>query len=439
MAASPHPPLKPPHYAATPGLVRRTRGDLPPEALEARAYRTLLTAPLLGARPEEPTLVSTAQGAIRRMLLTVPDYAIGSEPLTDVYRSLLRELSPTVALVVLTHESVEGDVRDLLAAAGRADDTVVVAPDHLVFSVWAEDGYVVVTDAGGRTFFVEPYSFPRFGDGLIAEFVSNATDLGKAQAPLYFQGGNVLIGDDFFLIGADYPANSLQYIGNVLLPNPGESRSELIRRLYGEYLDTGRRLVYVGSTIPVPAEARRRFELDGQPWTESVHVGNAPGTAQPIFHIDMFITLAGRGANGAYRVLVGDPAMAAELTGEPVRAQAMREAFDSIAAGLARLEFEVIRNPLPLVYVDDPDRRERSWYFATANNALVETAGAGGQPHVYLPTYAYGDWASLAPVEARNAEIWEGLGFTVHRLGDCHPLASALGSVHCIKKFLARG
>ena len=200
---------------------------------------------------------------------------------------------------------------------------------------------------------------------------------------------------------------------------------------------TARRLLYVGSTIPVPAEAQRTIRVGGEQWTETVYIGNSKGTAQPIFHIDMFITLAGHGADGKYRLLVGDPAAAAALVGEPVRPEAMKEVFDSVAAALARLGFDVIRNPLPLVYVDDPDRKEREWYFATANNALVEITDRSKE--VFLPTYAHGDWTDLAPVDQRNDEIWRGLGFTTHLLGDFHPFAAALGSVHCIKKYLARG
>ena len=45
---------------------------------------------------------------------------------------------------------------------------------------------------------------------------------------------------------------------------------------------------------------------------------------------------------------------------------------------------------------------------------------------------------ALAAVDRRNQEIWEGLGFTTHLLPDCHPLAEALGVVHCIKKYLGR-
>ncbi len=445
------PPLRPRHYDKTPELVIRTAGDLTPTEMEGRALHGPFTE-LAEPKPQRPRLVSTAEGALRRVLLTIPEYAVRSRPLADRYLELFRLLPADTALVVLTHDPVAATVEAWLADAGRSGSEVISAPDHLYFSVWAEDGYAIVTDTGGevgsdregdggsdgdRTFFVEPYSFPRYGDSLIADFVSNATSIPKSQAPLYFQGGNILIADDFYLLGADYPANSLRYIGSVLLPRPGESPEALIRRLYGEYLDVEREVVYVGSTIPVPTQREQRIEVNGQPWREFVHAGNEAGTAQPIFHIDMFISLAGRGDDGRYRVLVGDPRMAAELLGERVAPHAMAEVFDNIARGLERRGLAVTRNPLPLVYVDDPGERLRSWYFATANNALVEIRGDGRQ--VFLPTYAYGDWEVLDVVDRRNAEIWSDLGFEPRMLGDYHPFAENLGAVHCIKKYLARG
>jgi hypothetical protein len=245
------------------------------------------------------------------------------------------------------------------------------------------------------------------------------------------------VGDDFFFIGADYPANSLAYVPRILTPSPGETPTALIRRLYGEYLDSDRQLIYVGSTIPVPEEQQRRFELDGQEWTELLYLGNQPGTAQPLFHIDMFISLAGRGDDGRYRLLVGDPRLAAELLDEPLYPHAMAEVFDNIAGSLERSGFEIVRNPLPLVYVDDEHARLRLWYFATANNALVERPSSGPAT-VYLPSYGYGAWQSLAGTDEANRELWEELGFHTVALTDFHPFAENLGAVHCITKYLAR-
>jgi hypothetical protein len=419
--------VRPRHYATAPELVRRHTGDLSVESQRIRAQAGPIIADLLPPRPERPSLVASAGGPVTRILFTIPAYAVHSPALAAAYQDLLAKLPAETRFLVLTHESAAETV------AGWSDRIDVVAgPDHINFSVWAEDGYVVVIDAG-TTYLVEPFSFPRYGDSLVADLVANADPaIERTQAPLYFQGGNLLIGDDFFLLGADYPANTLRYVGGILVPESGERPADLVRRLYGEYLDPDRRLIYVGSTLPVPEQRTRRFTLDGAEWTEVLYAGNQPGTTQPVFHIDMFVTLAGRGDDGRYRVLVGDPRAAAEVLGTPTPAHAMPEVFDDIAAGLRRQGFDVLRNPLPLVYVDDPDRRERWWYFATANNALI----AGGV--AYLPTYGHGAWPELAATDEANGRIWAGLGYEVVYLTDFHPFAENLGSVHCIKKYLAR-
>jgi hypothetical protein len=423
------------HYPRIAGLIPRTATDVTDAALRVRAHAFPFTTAALAPKPERPRLVSSADGPFTQLLFTIPRYAVESAPLAGAYTQLLSVLPPDLAPVVLTHAGVEQTVRGWVAGFPAAE--VIAAPDHLYFSVWAEDGYAVCRDdVTGGTFFVEPFSFPRYADGLIADFVANATGLSNSQAPLYFQGGNILIGGDFFMIGADYPARSLEYVGSVLSPDPGETRPQLIRRLYGEYLDATRTLHYVGSTIPVPNETQRAITVNGQPWTEVLYFGNREGTVQPLFHIDMFLTLAGRGGSGKDRVLVGDPRMAADILGEPVQGHAMPEVFDNIARGLSRQGFEVIRNPLPLVYLDDVERRERVWYFATSNNALVAAVAGGGT--VWLPTYGHGAWSELSATDEQNTRLWQGLGFTVRHLADFHPFAENLGAVHCIKKYLKR-
>ena len=410
-----------------PELVRRDTGDVSAQSQHARAQASPILADLSPPRPARPRLVASAGAAVTRMMLTVPAYAVESPPLAAAYRDLLAKLPAQTDYLVLAHESVADTVR-----GWRDRLEVVPAPEHINFSVWAEDGYAAVAE-DGMTYLVEPFSFPRYGDSLVADFLANADPaLERTQAPLYFQGGNILIGDDFFLIGADYPATTLRYVGDVLTPRPNERPADLVRRLYGEYLDPDRRLGYVGSTLPVPEQLTRRVTINGAEWTEIVYMGNRPGTTQPIFHIDMFITLADRGADGRYRLLVGDPQAAANILGVQTPAQAMAPVFDDIAEGLRRQGFQVLRNPLPLVHADDLDRRLRSWYFASANNALVSDG------IVYLPTYGHGSWPELAATDEANGQIWTELGFEVVYLTDFHPFAENLGAVHCIKKYLSR-
>ena len=436
--------LKERHYPRIDALVTRSTGDLPEPELARHLERVFAASTLLEApgvsRPERPRLIPSADGPITRMLLTIPAYA-GLEPImAAAYQSLLRSLPTGMRLAVLVQAAVEQEVRQWLLTTGRLESTDIgTFDDTLNISVWAEDGYVVSRDeSSGVTYFVEPYAFPRYADGLVADFVTNFTDLRSTQAPLYFQGGNVLIGDDFFLIGADYPAQTLAYVTNgVLQPPSGTTPQAFVRMLYSDYLDKRRRLFYVGSTVPVPVEQRRPITVNGdRTWTEVICAGNRSGTVQPLFHIDMFITLVGRSGSGRYQLLVGDPSKADALLRRTTPAHAMQPVFDNIANQLTNAGFEVARNPLPLIYVDDVVRKERLWYFATANNALVQNAPT---KQVWLPTYGHGAWQELRVIDDAQDQLWQRLGFDVHRLSDFHPFAENLGAVHCIKKYLERG
>jgi hypothetical protein len=437
---SEQPVLRERHYPKVAGLERRTETDADWGVRVRSAVQLEATRGHLG--PGSPSLVSSAHGAFDRILLAMPAYSVDGEgnPITAAYLDLLSKLPPEVEFVVVTHESVQQQVERLFEDAGRSAPTLAVLRDHLHFSVWAEDGYVGVLDAdSGTTYLIEPFSFPRYADSLIADAVAQRTEIRHSPTPLYFQGGNVLVGDDFWLIGADYPAKTLAYFEDappLREPAPGVPPAEVVRQLYREYLDTDRTLIYVGSTRPVPVQVRRPFDLNGEPWTEMLFLGNKQGTVQPLFHIDMFITLAGRAQDGRYRVLVGDPGLAARILGVAEWPHAMQEVFDDIARQMENAGFAVTRNPLPLVYTDDVATSTRYWYFATANNALVEITA--GRRRVWLPAYGFGAWTALAATDQANVEAWSDLGFEATLLADFHPFAENLGAVHCIKKYLAR-
>jgi hypothetical protein len=301
------------------------------------------------------------------------------------------------------------------------------------FTVWAEDAYCICKDElDNETYFVEPASFNRAEDAYIADRVAPKVNLEATQVQLYFQGGNVLIGDSFWFIGADYPAHSLEL--GFVVPNPGETTAQAVARVYGSLMDHERKLIVIGSRVPVPAMQRRPILVNGELWHEILYFGNAPGTVQPLFHIDMFISLAGKDSSGKYVVLVGSPQMAADLLDEPLAEGAMQDVFDDIAAGLQALGFKVIRNPLPMAYDDDDSERTRYWYFATGNNVLTQD----NPKKVWIPTYGHGYWTKVAVTDAENKRIWDSLGYTVEMLPDFHPFAANLGAAHCIKKYLER-
>lgn len=143
----------------------------------------------------------------------------------------------------------------------------------------------------------------------------------------------------------------------------------------------------VGSSVPVPGFEEelqlRATRVNGQPWQEAVYRGNQLHAAQ-----------------------------------------------------LERAGFVVLRNPLPLVYHDNHITKVRHWYFASSNNAIVETDGR--RRAVWLPTYGHGCWRELEATDRRNEEIWRDMGFEAFLLGDFHPFVSNLGSLRCMTKCLIR-
>jgi hypothetical protein len=425
-------------------LVRRNLPRLDTAAVRRAAVTTrALEVTVKRPSPQKPRIVSSAHGSIRHVLFCYPSYAGGDDVYREVFVDLFRQLPESVELTIVAHASVVGDLEQAVEAE-RPDSktTIVEAPNYLRYTVWAEDPYVVVEDVAGdesRRFLVEPFTFPRVGDSVVADLVAEASDLQSTQSPLFFQGGNVLIGDDFVLVGVDYLFETLdtflRYRPVLGMPEDQAGAQDFITDLFRQTFDDERQLFFAGTRLRVPDTETRTVRIDGQEWTEVLYAGT--GHHQPIFHIDMFLSLAGRGPSGRYRVLVGSPVDADRLLDRPSPAHGLNEIFDDVARQLEAQGFEIVRNPLPLTFVDDPSAKERFWYFATSNNCLVQIDEEAGSD-VWLPTYGHGAWSELAVTDEANRAIWQELGFRVHQLADFNVFAQNLGSVHCIKKYLAR-
>jgi len=428
--------LKLPHYTFAPEMKPRNKKDeLATDTVLRSRAATFDFLESLEARPTKPALLSTCFGQINRILLTIPNYVFDYDAYGKVYRDLFQKLPASVNYIILTQVSARATLDQWINAYGIGGrSTIVQVADYIRFTVWAEDAYAATRESdAGETFLAEPASFPRAEDALIADVVAAATDIKTYNVSLYYQGGNILIGDDFWLLGVDYANKSFDL--GLVRQQPNESRLDALRRTYGAALDTRRTLHVIGTVLPVPEEQGRSIDINGETWTEVVYV--ATGVQQPIFHIDMFITLAGRDGRNRPIALVGDPSLAERILQRPSVAHAMIPIFDDIATKLQQIGFTVIRNPLPLIYQDDPRDKVRQWYFATANNALVQIDGSSKK--VWLPSYGYGAWQELSATDDANRKIWRDLGFEVEMLEDFHPFAYNSGAVHCIKKYLSRG
>jgi hypothetical protein len=454
-------------------LHRRTdRDPVGDSALERFESIRTATPPTPGL--DKPRLTSTFSGRIERILFVLPAYAVDDRESEAAYRSVISALRPGTEFVVVHAAARRDDVEEWFRAAGHTDTvTFVPLPDYVSFTDWAEDAYVALTDASdGSPYLMEPWEFLRAGDALIADAVEQHTDIQASQAPLIFQGGNCLIGDDFWFLGTDYFADTVALLRSgrapVTVPDPADLDA-LVRRLFRNYADADRELTLIGTRRPI-AVAEFRGRREGDAFFLDLPSGGA-GDLQPIFHIDMFVTLVGR-ESGRFTVLVGDPAQADELLGT-TSPYDLREVYDAIADGLSAADFDVRRNPLvhrgtqgqvlrladlraiagqdgnaalseavrELTAAgarDDTPVTVRDWHHVTWNNCLVENGASVGR-HVYLPTFGHGENRDLAVIDEHMSRLWEDLGFEVHPLGDFNSFARRLGVVHCVKKYLRRG
>jgi hypothetical protein len=129
--------------------------------------------------PAKPKIVSTAHGRIKSVLLTYPAYAADEYSYRAVYTDLLKKLPSATRFIILTHPSVLSDLQAALDdARATSRTTIIESPEFLQFLVWAEDPYVVVKDVAASpatTYFIEPFTFRRVSDAVIADLVADAT------------------------------------------------------------------------------------------------------------------------------------------------------------------------------------------------------------------------------------------------------------------------
>ncbi len=247
--------------------------------------------------------------------------------------------------------------------------------------------------------------------------MQTATGTKTGQAPLIFQGGNCLIGDDFWLLGKDYFADTVRLVseprGPVQMPE-GTTPDEFVARLFTDFVDADRRLIVVGTNKPIPLRSFYGTRVASTYFLDIASDG--AGTFQPIFHIDMLITLIGKNA-GKFDVFVGSPAMADALLGRS-SPFGLNDVYDTIAQQLTTEGFNVRRNPLVHQPTEGsrfslselrelaqrPGNEElgpavdefaaagatvttqvtaRSWHHITWNNCLVENSTTDGQARLH--------------------------------------------------------
>ena len=457
-------------------LHRRTDRD-PVSDSSLERYESLRSAAPRAPGLTDPRLHSTWQGRIEQILFAFPAWAVEDPESVTAYRSVIGALRPGTEFVVVHHASARDAVEEWFRAAGHTDTvTYVPLPDYVSFTDWAEDAYVALADAIDDTrYLMEPWEFQRAGDALIADAVEEYTDIQASQAPLIFQGGNCLIGDDFWFLGTDYFADSIALLQRGRgrrspLPD-GADLDAAVRQLFHDYVDAGRRLTLVGTRKPI-AVPDYRGRREGDEYFLDLPSGGT-GAFQPIFHIDMFVTLVGAGGRPlrrpGRRPVAGRRPARHDLAVRPRRRLRPRSPRPSRRRGstCAGIRWCTGSTPAQTLSMADLEAIAEQAQDAALTQA-VRRAGRGrcpGQHRRDRPRLAPRHLEQLPGREQRRrgparlpadlrprrreptwrsvdrhmAELWEELGFQVHQLADFNSFARRQGVVHCIKKYLHRG
>jgi len=311
-------------------------------------------------------------------------------------------------------------------------------------SQWAQDPFSVLRNDIGQAVFLQPMysrSYSEYSDKFISFQLAmdQKLDLDMLIRPteLLIEGGNVLSGDNFILAGKDMLAFNCLWKMNErgdekLKQGDLQQIEELVRSAYG--VD---HIVWVGyKDLRTDWQAPDAFSF------------------QPAFHIDLFVTMGGKDAEGRDILLIGDPQLAIEVIQERYDPKELRmnelalqnfqalnpfwEALESMEEG-GQKRFRIIRIPL-LIYKNA---------LFSFNNSLTESWE--GHKQIFLPDYVTKKELDdenlngiLSLLKEKTEEIlcsppcnftlvkWIGPGIYFRRL------VGQRGSLHCITKVLKR-
>lgn len=406
-----------------------------------------------------PILVSSAHGKIKTLVFNYPDMA--SESLDDkisglhsVITKLASKMKQVEHFIVVTNEKTgSSEIETYLKnKLGKRVHICKVVPDkQRKFSNWASDLYKAAlykkeTEDEYRLFLVEPslihiansddqhvvdWMLPHIEEHLSSSH--ETLDLLKhneAANKLKFDGGNILVGDDFVLLG-----------GDIKKANEKKENSELFKKfLFGD-----KEPFFLEATPP-----KHRNEEDyitNDKVKNKLATTEFRGIKQPIFHLDLFITLGGRLNKEQYQLVIGQPVVGLsvlELAEIPIdlagviyeQVYKMEYSISMVIKQLSNIlnengtaKFKIVRVPLPLTYhstFDSENRETRNWYWASYNNCLVEIDEKPPYTKsIWLPSYSknygnhhepkdgempvlYGNWRSgLNSHEREVKRIWK--------------------------------
>lgn len=427
----------------------------------------------INAPGSNPRITSSVYGKLKTIILFFPtNGAYSIYPYFEFVKELITQLKGSGRQFLLISESntfsrEQCETLHYLAIKKRNLFYHVSIPyNSSDLAPWAQDSFLSITyekDENKNTYLIEPYN-KSSNKNAAKELVDNLESieitnlkLKHSDSLVPFVGGNVLISEHFTLIGINGTDKwKLQEYGedwlgkNIILL---ESKST---NLYNYWL-----------------KSECRKTTDGYC---NKYQGSSKG--QAIFHLDIFITLAGRNEQSQEVLVIGEPVIGFVITDDmspdikdlikqiiTQTTEAINQTINLLQKELQTLSipFKVIRNPLPLTYYDEviKDKKTRYWCWATYNNCLVEhyysNEGLDAEiiKNVIIPSYGissdysssrceytkqkYGSWTDLHIYDLQNKWIWEMLGYNVTVMRkDYNPFVRRQGSLNCLTNCIER-
>lgn len=244
-----------------------------------------------------------------------------------------------------------------------------------VGSQWAQDAFTVATGPGGFPILLHPLPFTDFTDYFAAMELSAATSYRTKHTLFPFDGGNILAGDSYLLVGADEMSNAMISLFGRVNKNLFDEIDTLFKIQFGV-----KEILWLGDTDFT------------HPYPSGTNYPN--GNYQPIYHLDMFITPGGSiKENGTEKeiLFVGDLKTLpnSELGDAENLVDRMSKDLDLIAKNLASQKLKgkpikVIRIPLPLLAQTNGNQSSGSVF--SLNNGVMEVRNNKSKTY-FMPEY----------------------------------------------------
>lgn len=352
-------------------------------------------------------IISSAHGRIEKLLLAIPEYSEHENHVRILIVDILEKLPEYCQIEFVVQDNVD----TISMVKSIIDNQTTTQRCHIIvkkglenLKLWIQDPFIVTSNSKEIKLIT-----PLNQKNPIVKFLENNKIYPVQLVPINFHGGNIIVADDFVLIGANhFVINQKQLLDTFGRPADINLDAET-KKLLKEYLGVNMEIIPVGNS-----------KYHNQSMVE------------PFPHIDLYITLAGRNTQGRYQLLVGKTVAANPK--DYHLANSLNQCIEPIVAELTKKGFDIIRNPIPLTR---DNIFEGDTYYCYYNNCLVEIDGA--TKRVWMPTFGHDEWSEqLKKYDAENKAIWHQLGFDVIELMNFHPFVNHGGGIHCITKCVKR-